>query len=278
MTKNRIKLNAPQLFVFTALECEAKTLINHFKLKKDNTSHPFSIYGNDEIILTVTGVGKVAMAGGVAYVLARFPDAKTPILINVGIAGHKTQAIGDLLIASKVSDAESRKVFYPQLIGANWPESSEIKSTALPNTDYVDNCLNDMEASAFYEIAVKFSSSELIHCLKVVSDNEQFSIEGINAKIVANWVSNQLESIEKIFNHLQQLRELIVPIESTEYKTIIDKWHFSVSGKVKLRSLLRRWDALSSNDWLKHNSVDFVTGKEVLHQLTLDIERLDINL
>lgn len=273
-----MKPNPAKLFIFTALECEAKGLINHFKLKKDNTSHPFSMYGNDEVILTVTGVGKVAMAGGVAYVLARFSSVKAPVLVNIGIAGHKTQVIGDLLIASKISDAESLKVFYPQLIGANWPESSEIKSTALPNTDYVDNCLNDMEASAFYEIAVKFSSSELIHCLKVVSDNEQTSIDGINAKRVVNWISNQLTSIEKTFNHLQQLREIIVPIESTEYKTIIDKWHFSVSGKVKLKSLLRRWNALSSNDWLTNSSIDLKTGKEVIYQLTLDIERLGINL
>ncbi len=270
--------NTSKLFVFVALECEAKALINHFKLKKDNAKHPFSIYSNDNMTLTVTGVGKVAMAGGVAYVLAAYPEVKQPVLINVGIAGHKTSEIGSLFIASKVTDVESGRVFYPQLIGAKGIASDEIKSTVLPNTDYSEGGLNDMEASAFYEIAVKFSSCELIHCLKVVSDNETSSIEGINAKNVVEWVDKQLGSCEKVFEHLLHLRDLIVPIELPEYIIIIDRWHFTVSGKVKLKALLKRWRVLASSNWLKNSTVEYVTGKDILRQLAVDVESLEVNL
>ncbi len=270
--------NSPKLFVFVALECEAKALINYFELKKDNCKHPFSIYCNEQAILTVTGVGKVAMAGAVAYVLAGFPDVKMPIILNIGIAGHKVVAIGELLLASKVTDADSKKVFYPQLIGSNWPATSEILSTTLPNTCYSENCLNDMEASAFYEIATKFSSSELIHCLKVVSDNEQFSTEGINAKIVEQWLKTHIDKFEQIFTHLKQLRESILPIELEDYNTIIKQWHFTVSGKVKLKALLRRWGALSSGSWLKNQTMNFDKGKAILHKLAVDVDSLEVNL
>jgi len=266
------------VFIFVALECEAKALISQYKLKKENTSHPFSVYSNENIILTVTGVGKVAMASGVAYVMAGFSAIEMPVMINIGIAGHKRETLGSLFVASKVVDVESNKVFYPHLIGNNWPKSSEVKSSTLPNTYYSENCLNDMEASAFYETAVRFSSSELIHCLKVVSDNEESTIEGINAKIVVEWLALHVDKIEQIFEYLQQLRTSVVPDELQEYTKIVNQWHFSVSGKVRLKALLRRWSVLSSEQWLKNEGVGYENGKDILRKLAVDVDKMDVNL
>jgi len=266
------------VFIFAALECEAKALINKFKLKKENTSHPFSVYSNDNIILTVTGVGKVAMASGVAYVMAGFSDIEMPIMLNIGIAGHKTEALGSLFVASKVIDEDSRKVFYPQLIGSKWPVASEIKSTTVPSTNYSDDCLNDMEASAFYETAVRFSSNELIHCLKVVSDNEEAAIEGINAKVVVEWVNVHVDKMEQIFKSLQQLREAVMPCELQEYSKIVNQWHFTVSGKVRLKALLRRWSVLSTEQWLINEGADHKNGKDILRKLAVDVDKIDVNL
>jgi len=266
------------VFIFAALECEAKALINKFKLKKENTSHPFSVYKNENIVLTVTGVGKVSMASGVAYVMAGYPDIEMPIMLNIGIAGHKTEALGSLFVASKVTDEDSRKVFFPQLIGNKWPVASEIKSTTMPNTHYSDSCLNDMEASAFYETAVRFSSSELIHCLKVVSDNEEAAIEGINAKVVIEWINIHVDKMEQIFKLLQQLRESVIPRELQEYTKIVNQWHFTVSGKVRLKALLRRWSVLSPEQWLKNERIEHENGKDILRKLAVDVDKLEVNL
>lgn len=268
----------PSLFIFTALECEAKAIINQFKLKKESINHPFSIYKNDEFILTVTGIGKVAMAGGVSYTLALFSKAPLPILVNIGIAGHKTKAIGKLILASKIVDVNSEKVFYPQLIGDHWPESIEIRTTTVPNTTYSVDYLNDMEASAFYEIAVKFSSSELIHCLKIVSDNEEKSIDNIRAKTVIEWITNHSNTIEKTFDHLTQLRISIMPVALREYDEIINQWYFTVSGRIRLKALLRRWTTLSSSHWINEDKITLNTAKDVLRQLETDIEHLKITL
>ncbi len=269
---------SPNLFIFVALECEAKAIVNQFKLKKEINSHPFSIYKNETAILTVTGVGKIAMAGGVAYTLAKFSASLMPVLVNIGIAGHKTQAIGGLLLASKIVDVDSSKVFYPQLIGVNWPETSELRTTTVPNTDYNCNCLNDMEAAAFYEMAVKFSSSELIHCLKVVSDNESSSIDNINAKTVFEWLANHSVEIEKVCKHFLQIRASIIPEELEGYNEIVNQWHFTVSGKVKLKSLLRRWAVLSSTSWIYENKANYKSGKELLHKLAADVDCLGVIL
>ncbi len=266
------------LFIYTALECEAKALIRKFELKKDSSVHPFAIYRNDVMLLCVTGIGKVAMAAGVAYSQALYAKVSNPIMLNIGIAGHKNLQIGELRVASKVIDADSSRVFYPQLIGQSWPESSSVRSTTVANTNYTAEVLNDMEASAFYETAVKFSSCELIHCLKVVSDNESSAVEQITPKRVEQWMAVHQQQLNEIFQFLHTQRQLIIPDALQEYEEILSRWHFSVSGQVKLQGLLRRWKVLSGDNWLEKQSVDFASGKQLLRCLQQDIAELKINL
>lgn len=75
-----MQANHHRIFIYAALPCEAKPLVQHFKLKKAFTVQPFAVYGNDEICLTVTGAGKSAMAAGVAYTQALFAAVENPVL------------------------------------------------------------------------------------------------------------------------------------------------------------------------------------------------------
>ena len=269
---------SPEIFVFIALDCEAKPVINYFNLKKENINYPFPIYKNNNIVLTVTGVGKVAMAGAVAHTLAIFPDSQMPVMINIGIAGHRGQAIGSLFMAMKIVDTDSGKKFYPPLVGNNCLETSEIKTTSVPCTSYSEDCLIDMEASAFYEMAVRFTSSELIHSLKVVSDNESSSIDKIQAKLVSQWIASQMTEIELLLKQLVMLRESAVSIELKEYKEMIERWHFTVSGKIKFKTLLMRWKVLSDEEWVCDGKESFSNGKEVIHKLEADVNHLEVHL
>ena len=85
-------------FIFTALPCEAKPLIDRYKLKKDTNIQAFNIFRNDEIILTVTGIGKTAMAAGVAYTQALFPAKLNPVMLNIGIAGQQHHDYWQLIL------------------------------------------------------------------------------------------------------------------------------------------------------------------------------------
>jgi hypothetical protein len=270
-----------KIFIFTALDCEAKALVKFFQLKKDIKKHPFLIYKNHNFVLTVSGVGKIAMAGAVAYTLALFCKNNMPVLVNIGIAGHETHPIGNLLLTMKIVDRESGKKFYPQLIGTDWPETSELISTSTPCIKYSTDYLNDMEASAFYETAVRFSSSELIHCIKIVSDNETSSIEKIHAKLVTEWIENHLLEIEHLLKRWTKLAVSITPQELEDlekFDDLVKKWHFTVSGKIKLKSLLRRWGVLSAVPWVSENKANVSSGSEVLQKLEADVNRLEIHL
>jgi nucleoside phosphorylase len=268
---------SPDLFIFTALSCEAQPIIKYYGLIKESQYPSFSVYRNKQIILTISGIGKIAMAGAVAYTLALFPSL-SPVIVNICIAGHKTQATGNILLGEKIYDESTGKTFYPQLTGKDLPKTDTIQTFSLPCTNYQENCIHDMEASAFYEIAVKFSSTELIHCIKVISDNEQSPIQNIQPKKVLEWVENEINTIDTLLKQWLKLKSIIPTIEKNEYNEIIHQYHFTVSSQIKLKALLIRWSVLSTKPWLEDNNVDFTHAKKLLHTLKMDIEQLEFLL
>lgn len=271
-------MTKPNLYFYAALECEAKPLIKHFGLTRLNANHPFSIYKNETIVLTISGIGKMAMAAAVAYTQAMIPSHTHPVLINVGIAGHKSHPLGDLFLATKITDSESGRRFYPQLIGKYWLETEPLQTASIPCTEYSTNAMHDMEASAFYEVAIKFSSSELIHSLKVISDNSLSSIKAIHPKQVSEWIFNHLSQIEQLCEQCFLLQHSISSTKLKEFQNIINKWHFSVTGQIKLKILLLRWQTLSPELWLKTNKTVLYKSKDVLRKLEEDIDILDVYL
>ncbi len=265
-------------FIFTALPCEAKPLVTHFKLKKDNSSHPFALYYNDNTVLAVSGCSKIAMAAAVAYSLAKFQHSAHPVLVNVGIAGHKTASLGDLFAAHKISDVETGKHFYPQLVAKLPCQTLAINTVSIPETSYADDCLYEMEASAFYEIAVRFTSGELIQAFKIVSDNQKSSINQIDAQLVSEWINAKVETIVEGIKQLELLAQLLENRESAYYQMALERWHFTVTAQLQLKALLQRWDVLTDNAKLDFSERELQHGKAVLLWLEQKINALEFSL
>jgi len=146
-----------QIFIYAALPCEAKPLVEHFKLKKDTSVKPFNVYFNNDIYLTVTGIGKCAMSAGVAYTQAVFKTVENPVLLNVGIAGHRYYALGSVYLIDKIIDGDSGKNYYPPLVFTPPCSTAAIQTSSRPQLNYDHSYLCDMEASAFYDAATRFS-------------------------------------------------------------------------------------------------------------------------
>lgn len=265
-------------FIFTALPCEAKPLVAHFKLKKDNSSHPFALYYNDNTVLAVSGCSKIAMAAAVAYSLAKFQHSAHPVLVNVGIAGHKSANLGDLFAAHKITDVETGKHFYPQLVAKLPCPTLAINTVSTPETHYLDDCLYEMEASAFYEIAARFTSSELIQAFKIISDNQESSINQIDAKLVSEWLGAKAETIAEGIQQLELLAQPLEHKESAYYQTALQQWHFTVTTQLQLKALLQRWDVLTESAALDFSEVELKHSKAVLLWLEQKIKGLEFSL
>lgn len=269
-----IQNNTPiRLFIFVALVGEAKPLVRFFALKKDPSIRPFTTYQGDNMVLTVSGVGKVAMSGAVAYSLALFKHPPNPVLLNIGIAGHKTASIGCLFKAAKIIDEDTGKVYYPPILNKNNPTIGVLSTVSKPMSRYEADRLYDMEGVAFYEIAIRFSSSEMVQCLKIVSDNEHTSLENINTQQVYQWLDGQMQAINRVIKNLMLLSVTLTPIKINAYQTIIEQWHFTVNEQIKLKALLLRWQVLTDDIALMINSNGVKNAKQMLVTLETSINQ-----
>ena len=266
------------VFVFSALVCEAKPLIQDWNLKKIPGNHPFSIYADDARVIVISGVGKIAMAAALGYGLSLFPDRQYPILINLGIAGHRQYNLGSLFLADKIIDMDSGKKFYPQLAFKVPCKTSSVLTESKPQTAYSMDCLYDMEAAAFYEISSKFSSSELIHSLKIVSDNEQSPLEKINEDLVRTWITAHLQTINTLILQLRELRNLLSENDYSQYHFRTTQFHFTASTCVKLKSLLHRWQLLNNNNDQNWLDVEAKNGKAIIAKLEALLEKKEFYL
>ena len=246
MTKPR-----PRIFIYAALPCEAKPIIAFFGLKKDVSVGAFAIYGRDELCLAVSGVGKSAMAAAVAYTQALYAADDAPrIFLNVGIAGHKELGIGGAFLVNKINDVDTGKNYYPQVVFKSVYPTMGLQTVSKPTQDYPDRHLYDMEASAFYETASRFGTAELIHCLKVVSDNQATPATTLQPQQVAHFIAEQMPAVENILAELKHLAQLICFSEPDALALLLARYRFTVSEQAQLKNQLNRWQVLSDNQAL----------------------------
>lgn len=259
-------------YFFAALPCEAKPLIEHFKLKKELSVSAFTIYRGANITLTVTGIGKSAMAASVGYTFALFPADALPVIINIGIAGHKHYALGAVFSAQKIIDHDNGRSFYPQLVSRPPCATQLITTVSQAQLNYSADTLYEMEASAFYETAIRFSTSELIQCIKIISDNEHNASTKIKPAQVTEWVKNALPIIASYCQQLTKLARLTQPVDVTEYAEIIRQWRFSSNEKMQLQRLLNKRALLTADKKLDLTDSAPATGKDVLNLLRHEVD------
>lgn len=258
------------IHIFCALPCEAQPIIHFFKLKELKQFDLFRLYqSNDKTMsLTITGVGKINMAAAVAYQHACLETEVSDIWLNVGIAGHINIDIGEARLVNKITDEDSKLTYYPQIVFKPPCQGIDLITLAAPSNEY-QSTLFDMEASAFYQMAIRLGTAELIHCLKFVSDNEDQNTSTINASKVKKMISGQIQLIEKLITCLTPLSNEIKAItsEPAPYSELIENWHFTQSERLQLSRLLRQWSMrLPDNDVMQ--SLTLVkSGKAVLQTL-----------
>jgi nucleoside phosphorylase len=231
-----------------ALACEAKPLVAHYRLKRRMSEEAFSVYERDGLCLTVSGIGKTAMAAAVAYSHMALGAQRHAVWVNIGVAGHRTHAIGQIYLAHKITDTDSGRRWYPPLVFQAPCASAQVCTVARPQPDYPEPVLYDMEASGFYETATRFSTSELVQCVKIVSDNTSSPAEQVNARQVAELVESQIGLVDAL---LRQLRTLAEPLHEQEpplLEAFTEHWYFTVQQQRQLKRLLQQRAILAPDD------------------------------
>jgi len=215
-------------------------LVQWFGLKKALDVHPFAVFFGQDLCLAVTGCGKAAMAAGIAYTQALFCAGFNPVMLNVGIAGHCHQPLGTLFLVDKATDIDSGKSHFPPLAFTPKCPTENLQTSSKPQLAYQTPCLYDMEATAFFATACRFTSSELAHSLKVVSDNQDQTAVAVNAKQASALVAANAGMVEATLGQLSGLQAALPVAEDPQWQELSQRYRLTASQQRQVKQLLAR--------------------------------------
>lgn len=267
-----------------ALRCEAKSLIAHYRLKKcaESESFPLFISQDKQTSLTISGTGKINAAAATAFTNAFLQTGKPDIWLNMGIAGNRELEIGEITLAHKIIDQTNQRTWYPQIIFSPHCQSMEILSCDKPVTDYESAILSDtvfeMEAAGFYATACRFATSELIHVVKIISDNQQHPTDKISESFVNNLVKNKLTGIDQILESLHLLAKNLETSNEVPnyYDQIIEQWRFTHAERNLLKLCLNRWHVLCPDENPMNELDGSSNSKDVIYRITNKLDMFTI--
>jgi hypothetical protein len=234
----------------TALTPEAAPLIEHYRLEKVNSSSMFPLYRNDTIYLVVSGIGKTLAAAATAYLHAMSGELPNQLFLNIGIAGHRRAITGASRVASRITDQSTGQTWYPSQIICDSLDRSPLITVETVERVYAEDAAYDMEAAGFYPVAWRASTLELVQSLKVISDHPGELVADLDLQRIQDLIGNSIDEIDSLVKALQNLADIVTSTIPTSYSLdpFVERWHFTVTQRHRLRRVLERWAVLEKDE------------------------------
>ena len=222
-----------------ALHCEAKPVIDYYRLQKLSGASPFDVYRGDNMTCVVSGIGKLAAASATASTAEKLKPYGSLAWINLGVAGASRTALGSAYLINKCIDMETETPFYPAIIGQPALPTRSCLTVSRPTEDFQGEHLHDMEASGFMQAALYYSSSELVQSIKVVSDNETEKT-GKNRQQTSLLIAGKMDAINQQAEQLDALnhQQLARQLDEKVLESFLAEAHYSETRKHQLQQLL----------------------------------------
>lgn len=262
------------LCVVTALPSEARPWIDHYRLSPVQGS-PLRLYRGNGVALVVSGIGASACTAATGFLAGVIGSSGPCVWLNVGIAGHADFPRGEAVVVAKSDDAAGRGAYYPSLPVRTALPRAECITVDKVETDYATKALYDMECSGFFAAASRFAILDLVHSVKVVSDNPGQGVEDLDRHMVTSLIAARLRSIlDGLVDPLLALaRELHEETAAVDLSPFTTRWHFSVANQHRLRRLASDWRAVhggASPDAARF--WDCESASEVMARMRRDID------
>lgn len=261
-----------------ALPAEAEPLVRGLDLKPAPAPGPgrgrlwTGQLQDIDLSLISCGVGAASAEAAVS----RFGDegeGRRPCAwLNVGIAGHRRYPVGTPVLAHKISRGEPKTgSFYPTFSFTPACRTVEVVTVAREEREYPGDAACDMEAHPFFAAACSQTTPELIHCMKVVSDNQAVPAVTVTAARARTLIGAHLQLVADIIAELAALLRLPGPLTASdeEYMRILEGRHFTETQRHQLRLLLQRLRAAAPGGQAGAGlqGQGLRTGGEVIRQL-----------
>ena len=181
------------IYIITALDAEARALIDHYHLTRDFTL-PYTLYKNEQMVLLVSGIGKTNALMAVSALLGwRIPNP-TDCLINIGICGAPdAYPIGETLLIHQIFEGDRR--YYPDIL---YPHS--LRESSIKCVDGAQSVLDeypvDMESSAVFQTSARFFKLHQMAFVKIVSDH--FTPKTVSKERVIELIRSNLHNVDEV--------------------------------------------------------------------------------
>lgn len=252
-SKLRKKSNGFQMLcMMCALRCEADPFIQKWKLKKVDEESIFPIYKGEDTLLIISGIGKIQAASAVSFLKGRFQIPYFAAWLNVGIGGQKKGNIGSGILAHLIWDSTTQKKYFPSVVFAPPFPLATVYSVDSVEIHYHQDGVYEMEAAGFYGACSRFALFELIHCCKIISDNEEHSVKNLDEKKVRELIEQQYNAIENLVFTLKDISNKLFSRCSfaEELPFFLSRWRFTQTQKFQLENFLQRYKACYPNSKL----------------------------
>jgi nucleoside phosphorylase len=254
------------IHIFTAVKQEAIPFIEYFKLQRSMSS-PFEIFQGSHVKVIISGIGKIAMATACGFMLSFIQKPKEELFLNFGVAGHRDLMLGTCIFADKIVDNETKKVFFPSLIFHSPFLTQAICTVSAVETVFPDDCVYDMEASAFFSALSRFALIDLIQCVKVISDNQHTPFSHFQPEMM----KQHLPALEEVF---VQFQNKSLKKETVDLSAFFARWHFTETLKHQLIKEAERWHVLYPHFPLTTDPYKQInSAKEVIAQIKTHLEK-----
>lgn len=263
-----------------ALHCEAKPVIDHYRLKKSPQHRAFDLFRNDDMCCVISGIGNTAAAAATAWVGGLQHESNSLCWINLGVAGGADYIQGEIFSLNKITDQPSGRSYYPVPAFRSSMKSAPCISLDKASIDYHPVDLYDMEASAYFATATRFSSAELVQSVKVISDNQQQ--QPVRDKsTISQLIYNQLPSIKDFAKKLGGINQQMVELESMPevWQGLLQRVRFSQTQQARLKTLLAFLQHLDTDKEVIFDNLDKLeSSREIIQVLEQRCSQYSRNL
>lgn len=223
------------IYLITALDAEARPLIEHYRLKRDYTL-PYTLYRNDETVLLVTQPGKINALMALSTLLGYLIPSDNDILINIGIcAAPERIALAEALLVHQIIENDRRH--YPDILYPHSLRESTLQCFDTPQ-DIPSEHPADMESAGIFRVAAKFFQLHRIALLKIVSDH--FDPDSVTKEGAIALIRSHLQTLDSLIGSIQSISDKKPLFDAEQEKYVAQlKTHFTVAQGVRLEEALR---------------------------------------
>ena len=219
---------------------EAKPFIYFYNLKLKKEFSLFPIYCDflQENWLVISGYGKKSSSFAAIYLKNCSNSKPNTCWLNFGFCYKTSIKTSELLFVDEIFKTNSKKKLYPSIVNSFLFQRTAIFTVPLLNNKL--SFFQDLDSYHFYKTVSKFSNQELLVLLKISLNLKDIDNKILRKKLIEHNFQNILKT-ENILKKHSKLEGSYLN-KPLYYYEITNLYHFTVSQKNELVTLLKMWN------------------------------------